>query len=126
MVNILIVEDSPDLAESLKLFFQEAGHEVQCAANGRDALAVILSQTPDVILLDLVIPELDGPSLLEVIRSYLRIQSLPVVILTGLTESPMIERVRSLHVNSILLKGKASPEDILRALVDASCQMPSA
>lgn len=126
MAKILIVDDSADLAASLKLHFETFGHEVQCAVNGRDALTLVLTQTPDVILLDLVMPEMDGPSLLEVIRSYLRIQALPVVVFTGLTDSPMIERIRTLHVNSILQKAKATPDEILHALEEACGRFPAA
>jgi CheY-like chemotaxis protein len=126
MARILIVDDSEDFAVSLKLHFETHGHEVQCAVNGRDALMLVLSHTPDVLLLDLAMPEMDGPSLLEVIRSYLRIQSLPVVVLTGLSESPMVDRVRSLHVNTILLKGKVTSDEILQAVEEASGRLPSA
>ena len=126
MPSILIVDDSADLIASLIPYFEEAGHEVQSALNGRDALMMVLSQTPDVMLLDLAMPEMDGPSLVEVISSYLRIQSLPVVVLTGLTDSPMIDRIRALHVNSILLKAKATPEEILHAVVEACSRLPAA
>jgi len=84
----------------------------------------VLTSAPDVILLDLLMPEMDGPSFLEVIRSYLRLQTLPVVVLTGLVDSPMIERVQHLKVNAVLLKGKASPEDIQKALEEAAVRAP--
>src|SRR3954454_19036545 len=116
MAKILIVDDNPDASETLTFFFRKAGHEVTCVPNGREALSIVLAQTPDVILLDLMMPIMDGPSFLEVVRSYLRIQSLPVVVLTGMADSPMVERARSLKVNSILLKGKATPEEILKTL----------
>jgi CheY-like chemotaxis protein len=61
-------------------------------------------------------PQMDGGGLLEILRSYLRLQSLPVVILTGLPDSPLVERARFLKVNSILVKGKATLEDIRRAV----------
>ena len=61
-------------------------------------------------------PQMDGGGLLEVLRSYLRLQSLPVVVLTGLPDSPMVERARHLKVNAILVKGKATLEDIGRAV----------
>ena len=83
-----------------------------------------LHETPDIVVLDLMMPEMDGASFLEVVRSYLRIQSLPVVVLTALTDSPMIERVQALKVNSVLLKGKAQPEDILKAIEEALVRMP--
>jgi len=125
MANILHVDDSIDFALSLAVHLRDAGHHVQCIGNGREALLSVLQEIPDVLVLDLMMPDMDGPSLLEVIRSYLRIQSLPVVVLTGLTESPMIDRVRSLHVNAILLKAKATPREILRAIEEACVRIPA-
>jgi CheY-like chemotaxis protein len=123
-MKILIVDDSADDRESLAIIFRSAGHEVYCVPNGREALSLVLARLPDVILLDLLMPEMDGPSFLEVVRSYLRIQSLPVVVLTGLPEGPMIDRARALKVNSILVKGKASPDEILKALEEARHRYP--
>ena len=124
MAKIMIVDDSPESSQSLAKFLELGGHVVTCVPNGREALSQVLSNVPDVILLDLFMPEMDGPSFLEVVRSYLRIQYLPVVVLTGLGESPMVERVQHLKVNSILVKGKASPEDILKAIEEALVRMP--
>ena len=124
MAKILIVDDSPDSCDSLERFLQSAGHEVKCVPNGREALMRVMTELPDVILLDLLMPEMDGPSFLEVVRSYLRLQSLPVVILTGLADSPMLNRADALKVNSILLKGKATPEDIQKALEEALVRAP--
>jgi CheY-like chemotaxis protein len=125
MAYMMIIDDDLDAQQSLALCLKNAGHRVVCARNGRDALSLILQQIPDAILLDLMMPELDGPSLLEVIRSHLRIQSLPVVVLTGLAESPMIERVRALSVNAILIKGKADTNAILKALEEAIARVPN-
>jgi len=63
---------------------------------------------------------MDGPSFLEVIRSYLSLQSLPVVVLTGLPDSPMIGQVQHLKVISVLVKGKASPDEVKQALEEAA------
>ena len=124
MAKILVVDDSKDSRESLAAVLESAGHTVTCVPNGREALSLVLADLPDVILLDLLMPEMDGPSFLEVVRSYLRIQSLPVVVLTGLGESPMIDRARALKVNSILVKAKATPDDILKAIKEALVRYP--
>lgn len=124
MAKILIVDDSEDARETLAVVLRDVGHTVACAPNGREALSLVLTDLPDVILLDLIMPEMDGPSFLEVIRSYLRIRALPVVVLTGLGDSPMIERARALSVNSILVKGKATTDDILKALESALVRYP--
>jgi CheY-like chemotaxis protein len=124
MANILIVDDAPDAAQALTIYLEQAGHEVSSAANGRDALATVLAEMPDVVILDLFMPEMDGPSFLEVIRSYLRLQALPVVVLTGLPDSPMVERAQHLNVNAILTKGKSSLEDIRQAVEEAIVRLP--
>lgn len=116
MARILIVDDNCDSGEGLAKVFRTFGHEVTCVPNGREALAHVLHQTPDVVLLDLLMPDMDGPSFLQVVRLYLRMHSLPVVVLTGFTESPMIERALHLKVNSVLVKGRASPTEILKTL----------
>jgi len=125
MAKILIVDDEQDARDALARFFETANHTVKCVPDGREALVQVLTDTPDVVLLDLVMPEMDGPSFLEVIRSYLRRQSLPVVILTGLADSPMIERIRHLRVNAILVKGKASPQETLHAIEAAVVSLPT-
>jgi two-component system OmpR family response regulator len=125
MPYVMIVEDNADACEPLARFLEKSGHEVKCVPNGREALAHVLARLPDVVLLDLLMPEMDGPSFLEVVRSYLRIQALPVVIWTALVDSPMVERARALKVNSILAKGKASFEDIGRALEEAAHRLPT-
>ncbi|MGI8978836.1 MAG: response regulator [Pirellulaceae bacterium] len=124
MAMILIVDDAPDSGESMAKFLEAGGHQVTCVPDGREALASVLVTTPDVILLDLLMPEMDGPTFLEIIRSYLRLQSLPVVVLTGLPDSLMVDRAQHLKVNSVLVKGKASPEDIQKALEQAIVQLP--
>ena len=124
MARILIVDDNQDACDGIERILKAVGHDVACVPNGREALIQVLSKLPDVVLLDPIMPEMDGPSFLEVVRSYLRLQSLPVVVLTALTESPMIDRAQALKVNSILVKGKASSGDIQRALEDAIARVP--
>jgi len=124
MAKVLIIEDNADEVEAVSRLLKKAGHTVITAPNGREALMQVIGNPPDAILLDLILPEMDGPSFLEVVRSYLRLQSLPVVVLTGLTDSPMVDRILSLKVNSILAKGKASAEDIEKAIVEALVRVP--
>jgi CheY-like chemotaxis protein len=125
MAKILLVEDSDDFRYTLEKLLTRAGHEVKGVSNGREALAAVLAETPDLILTDVQMPELDGPSLLEVVRSYLRMYSLPVVVVTGLEEGPLLDRIRAQKVNAILVKGKASPEDIQAAVKEALVNLPT-
>ena len=125
MANLLIVDDDTDGREALCRYLMTHDHEVECVSNGREALMSILRRAPDLIVLDLMMPEMDGPSLLEILRSYLRLQSLPVVVLTGLGEGPIVERTRHLRVNAILMKGKATLEEILQAVTQELHRLPT-
>lgn len=125
MARVLIVEDAFDATEALASFLRKAGHQVSQAGNGKEALAAVITHPPDVVLLDMIMPDLDGPSFLEIVRTYLRMFSLPVVVMTGFPDSPMLDRIRRLKVSAILVKGKASLEDIRQALEQAITRVPS-
>src|SRR6476469_2658473 len=125
MPYVMIVDDVIDACEALAKFLERAGHRVRCVPNGREALADVIRDTPDVVILDLMMPVMDGPTLLEILRLYLRLQTLPVVVLTGIPDSPLVERVRNAAVSSILIKGKASFEDVERAVHEALHRLPS-
>jgi CheY-like chemotaxis protein len=124
MPSIMIVDDALDSSEPLGRVLEKAGHAVRCVPDGREALAQVILDMPDAVILDLLMPEMDGPSFLEVVRSYLRLQSLPVVVLTGLAESPMVERAAKLQVSAVLVKGKATFDDTLRVVEEAIPRVP--
>ena len=119
MAHVLIVDDVPDSVDPLKVFLEQSGHKIVVAANGQEALVEVIKAAPDAVVLDLLMPEMDGPSFIEVARSYLRLQSLPIIVLTALTEGPFIDRARAMHVSAILVKGKATLEEI-KAAIEAS------
>ena len=116
MPELLVVENDPDTSEMLTKYFEASGYHVRSATNGREALVAIISRPPQVVILDLLMPDMDGAGVVEVIRSYLRLQSLPVVVVTGVPDSPLADRARELGVQRILVKGVAKPQDILRAV----------
>jgi CheY-like chemotaxis protein len=116
MACVLIVDDAADALEPLARYLQKKGHAVQVARDGKEALSGILDRKPDVVVLDLMMPEIDGSSLLEVVRSYVRLQSLPVVVLTAAEDGPLIDRARNAKANAILKKSKASLKEIHAAV----------
>ncbi len=116
MARILLVDDDAGSLEAIRKYLEHLGYTVEGVPNGRDALERILQAVPDLVILDLSMPQLDGCSLLEILRFYLRMQTLPVIVLTGLRDSPMIDRARNLKVNAILLKGKATVDEIAEAV----------
>ncbi len=83
--KILIVDDNSELLELLRLGLKEAGFTVATATNGFDALEKARSLTPDVIVLDLVLPELDGFAACETLKTAAETAHIPIIVLTGLT-----------------------------------------
>lgn len=83
--KLLIVEDNTELLELLRLGFKQAGFSVSTAANGVEALRKARSVSPDLILLDLVLPELDGFAVCEALRRGEDTCAMPIIMLTGLT-----------------------------------------
>ena len=116
MPYVMIVDDARDSVEPLGMFLERAGYLVKYISNARDALAEIIRHPPHVLVLDLLMPEMDGAMLLEVLRSDVQLGRLPVVVLTGVPDSPLAQRARDMNVNTVLTKGKASFHDVEAAL----------
>jgi len=124
MPRILIIEDEQNSREALASLLRREGYEVECAPTGQEAVGAIMHATPDLVILDLLMPEVNGTSVLEVIRSQMGMQSLPVVVWTGLEESELADRARQLKVNSIITKGKVTFDDILATVQEALSGAP--
>ncbi len=83
--KILIVEDDTDLLEVLRLSLKSAGFSIATATNGIEALRKARTLTPDLIVLDLVLPELDGFAVCETLRKDHATASVPIIVMTGLS-----------------------------------------
>lgn len=116
MARILIVEDDKDTGEALSLLLEHAGHHTETAPSGHEALGTIMSHKPDLVVLDLSMPGMDGTSVLEIIRSYMRFRNLPVVVWTGMAEGELVAKAWELNVASVVPKGQANFNNILSAV----------
>jgi CheY-like chemotaxis protein len=116
MAAILIVEDDPDNCELLSRFLARAKHTTLCARNGREAI-VALTQSPiDLLLLDMGMPEMDGITFLQVLRSYLRWTVMPVILITGMDDPDLMARAAELGVKRVFRKANFKLEDLLPAI----------
>lgn len=113
--RILIADDRPSSRELLRLVLERAGYEVLEAEDGRAALERARSATPDLILLDLQMPEMDGYQVLAELRTEARFRCLPVLALTASAMRGDRERILSAGFTDYLAK-PAGPE-ILRETV---------
>jgi DNA-binding response OmpR family regulator len=83
--KLLVVEDNTELLELMRLGLKQAGFMICTATNGLDALKKARSWTPDLILLDLVLPELDGFAVCEALKRGTDTAAIPIIMMTGLT-----------------------------------------
>jgi DNA-binding response OmpR family regulator len=81
--TILTVEDEPDVAELIRVHLVRAGYRVLVAATGREALEIIRSDRPDLVLLDLMLPDIDGFGLCEILRRNAATASTPIIIVSA-------------------------------------------
>lgn len=81
--HILSIEDEPDILQLITLYLEKEGFRVSTARNGLDGLALARSEKPDLIILDLMLPEMDGLEVCKRIRSDRNISSTPIVMLTA-------------------------------------------
>jgi CheY-like chemotaxis protein len=83
--KILVVDDEPDICVYLSRLFQENGFTVTCAANGAEALQAVERESPDLITLDISMPETSGVNFYRTIKSRAGLSTIPVVLVTGVT-----------------------------------------
>jgi len=81
--NVLCVDDERDVTDLLCFLLARAGYEVRTAGSGRDALAEVRTRRPDLLVLDLMLPDLDGFSVCEILRREIDTASIPVLMLTA-------------------------------------------
>ncbi len=102
--DVLVVEDDPDLNETVGAYLELEGFGYRRALDGETALREVRRQLPSLVLLDLMLPDLDGLEVCRRIRADAATQGVPVVILSALNESRLREMARSLGVLEYLTK----------------------
>lgn len=84
--RILVIEDDPDTSEVLRFYFVQKGHEVRVAASGRQGLAACRERLPDIILLDVRLPDLSGLEVCQELRKTARTQHIPVIFVSEVSD----------------------------------------
>lgn len=116
MKSILIVEDMQAVAEPIASVLKQRGYECNLARNGEDAWAMVLDHAPDLILLDLAMPRMDGLSFLRNLRAMRHLAELPVIVLSASQSRDDIVQSSALGVKDYLLKGDLSLENLFERI----------
>lgn len=113
MTKIVIIEDDPTISQMYRIKFESDGFEVHLAANGHIGVQAVEKFQPDIILLDLQMPEMDGTEALKKIRSHAWGKTVPVIVLTNLGEEEAPHELRSLGVESYIVKANLTPRQVV-------------
>ena len=116
MSKVLIVEDSVDCVQPLKRLLQMDGHVVASARNGKEALEVAEWFRPDKVVTDLMMPEMDGITMIRILRKDPRFSGLPVVVFTAWGDPKVRRNLEELRVGSLHLKGNLDVPALLRSV----------
>lgn len=112
MVKIAIVEDDVAIAQMYRFKFEAEGYQVESAENGRLGLELAEHFKPDMILLDLMMPEMTGEEMLAAMRKTAWGKHIKVVILTNRGEQEIPDVVKQLDVTAVILKADMTPRQV--------------
>ncbi len=112
MSKVAIIEDDSAISQMYRIKFEAEGYEVETAENGKLGLALIEEMKPDIILLDLMMPEMGGEEMLTKLRATDWGVNIKVIILTNMGESEAPASIRELNVEAFILKANMTPRQV--------------
>jgi len=113
MEKIVFIEDETTLQKMLSAALQEEGYSVITASDGEEGLAAVRSEKPDLVLLDLILPKMDGFTVLSEIKKDEATAHTPVIVLTNLESAEDVGRVVALGATTYLVKANYDLPDIV-------------
>jgi CheY-like chemotaxis protein len=102
--RLLIVEDEPQLLQALAIRLSAEGFNCETAASGREALAKLADWVPDLIIADLLMPEMDGYTLVQQLKSDPRTAAVPIIVLTAIPDHVLARRAEELKGTCVMRK----------------------
>ncbi len=127
--HVLCIEDEPDMIELIRLILEPHGFKVSGALGGKEGLDFLTSDVPDLILLDLMMPDMDGWDVYKMVKSDPALANIPVIVVTAKAQS--IDKVLGLHIAKVedYVTKPFSPDDLVssisRVLGDGSVIRPA-
>ncbi|MDB5320190.1 MAG: hybrid sensor histidine kinase/response regulator [Phycisphaerales bacterium] len=118
MAHVLVVEDEKDSRDFVAQYLKREGHTVTTAVDGQTALRKLLNERADIVVLDVRMPNMDGIGLLEILRSYLRWNTLPVILFTARAIPEELTRARDMGVEHIFHKANFQLAELGQVVMD--------
>ena len=113
MKKILIIEDDPFLSEMYLAKLSQSGFKTEIAADGKKGMEKIKTSRPDLILLDIVLPKIDGFEILKKIKKDSKLKKIPVILLTNLGQKNEVEKGLNLGADEYIIKAHFTPTAVV-------------
>jgi DNA-binding response OmpR family regulator len=110
--KILIIEDEQYLLEMYRMKFEQGGYRVLFSDNGEDGLALAGAELPDIILLDIMLPKMDGYEVLSKLRKGEKTKSLKIYVLSNLGQNNEVKRGMELGADGYFVKSNLTPSEL--------------
>jgi len=111
--KILIIEDDKFLAKMLSKMLESHGYDIAMASNGREGLLKVSTESPKLVLLDIILPDIDGFDLLETIKTDEKTKKTPVIILSNLGQQEDIKQGKNLGAQDYLVKSEIKLDQVV-------------
>lgn len=114
--RIVYVEDDPEMIDLVALILNRRGYQVKGAHGGRQGLEMVLEEKPDLVLLDLMMPDMDGWDVYQQLKAHEATRNIPVIIITA--KAQPIDRVLGLHIAKVddYISKPFRPQDLLESI----------
>lgn len=113
MKKILIIEDDTFLSEMYATKLTQAGYQVEVADEGQKGIEKAKASQPDLILLDIVLPKMDGFEMLKLVKEDNQLKNIPVILLTNLGQKSEVEKGLSLGASAYIIKAHYTPAAVV-------------
>ena len=115
-IKILLIEDEEMLANMYEVKFSNEGFDIEKALDGESGLEKAKNILPDFILLDIIMPKMDGFAVLKALKEDVKTKNIPVMLLTNLGQEEDIERGNELGIVGYLVKANITPSEVVEAV----------
>ena len=126
MKTILFVEDDPIIVQVYRGPLKKGGYQVEVAEDGLEAMKVVLQLRPDLVLLDVMMPKVDGTYVLKYIRSRPELQHTKVIVLSNASFADAGKGTVAQNPDRVFLKSQATPKELLMVINELLGVEPSA
>ena len=118
MKSILLVEDDPFLIDIYTTKFKKVGFSLEVATDGEEALRKLNEKKPDLLILDIVLPQIDGWEILKKIQADEKLKMIPVIVLSSLGQKEEVEKGIKLGAIKYLIKAHYTPSEVVKVVKD--------